>query len=41
MVLIIPKYPVPLFRLFWKMGGWSMLIAGVLLVVFTLIAIPT
>ncbi len=38
MVLIIPKYPVPLFRLFWKMGGWIVLITGVLLVVFTLIS---
>jgi hypothetical protein len=38
MVLVIPKYPVPLFRLFLKMGGWVVLITGVLLVVFTLIS---
>ncbi len=38
MVLNVPKYPVPLFRLFWKMGGWIVLITGVVLVVFTLIS---
>ena len=38
MVLNIPKYPVPLFRLFWKMGGWMVLITGALLVLFTLIS---
>jgi len=38
MVLVIPAYPVPLFRLFWKMGGWVVMITGVLLVVFTLIS---
>ncbi len=38
MVLIIPTYPVSFFRLFWKMGGWVVMIFGVLLLVFTLIS---
>lgn len=38
MVLVIPRHPVPLFRLFWKMGGWSVIILGVLLLILSLIS---
>jgi len=38
MVLIAPQYPVSLFRLFWKMGGWIVIIIGVFLLALTLIS---
>lgn len=38
MVLIIPRYPVSFLRLFLKMGGWIVLVLGVVLLVLTLIS---
>ena len=36
MTFEIPKNPVPLWRLFLRMGGWFVIAGGVLLLVFTL-----
>ena len=38
MQVVIPETPVPLWRLFLRMGGWVVLIAGVILLVVTLIS---
>ncbi|WP_371228678.1 DUF3592 domain-containing protein [Roseovarius sp. 2305UL8-3] len=38
MSLEIPRYPVPIWRLFLKMGGWIVLISGAILLLFTLIS---
>jgi len=38
MSLEIPRYPVPIWRLFLKMGGWFVVIGGVILLMFTLIS---
>lgn len=38
MQVIIPGYPVPFWRLFLKMGGWVVLVLGVILLIVTLIS---
>ncbi len=38
MTLTIPRHPVSFFRLFWKMGGWIVIILTVLMLIATLIS---